>query len=147
MLSLTFNQINTNCHSCHRNVLIMCWALSTSSFIYIGYHFLPNTLLCSWTETGSVYSLVATTLYLAQENVKNYTFVFLTFMPRHAWLWESIKNQCNYLQRCTRWRIHKVSNNTFICVTFICPGMPGHESIKKTFIIYNVVLGHVTLSQ
>ena len=73
--------------------------------------------------------------------------VFDTFMPRHAWARESNKNQCLFCEVMHLPSQYTVSNNTLICVAFICPGMPGQESIKKRCIICNLVLGQVTLSQ
>ena len=51
--------------------------------------------------------------------------------------------------RCTRWRIHNVSNNTLICDTFICPGMPGryfsiaahirYKNLSKAFFLLGII--------
>ena len=92
-------------------------------------------------------TLIATTLPGPGQCYKLY-LCFCNFHAQAACLGKGKERKLMYyLQRCTRWRIHNVSNNTLICVTFICPGMPGQESIKNRCIICNVVLGQVTLSQ
>ena len=61
-------------------------------------------------------------------------------------------NECNVMNECNECNAvlsiaRAAGRNLAIFVTFTCPGIPGYESNKNAFIICNVVLDQLTLSQ